>query len=180
MFVMSLRLLTEGDRLTITRKNIISKENLFISLITCHFHFISEGKLWRVEDWTVPQQLLVPRDRRGVVVHHDLHEPCPNMHWYSHYDALGHSSYRVLLTVVSGVKQMVGSLLKAGQHQHRLLHLGKTVTGYPQNLPPAGHQVRQQHNVSDVDAHTVRLHGVLHLVHDGCSSRLNAQSVGDF
>ena len=114
------------------------------------------------------------------MVHHDLHEPRTNMHWYPHYDALRYSSYNVLLTVVSGVKQVICSLLKAGQHQHGLLHLGETVPGDPQDLPPAGHQVRQQHDVPDVDAHTVRLHGVLDLVHDGLPGCLYTEGRGHF
>ena len=97
------------------------------------------------------------------------------MHRDPHDDALRHSSYRVFLPVVGSVEQVVGSLLEAGQHQDGLLHLGETMPGDAEDLPPAGHQVGQQHDVPDVDAHPVGLHGVLHLVHDSRPGGLDAQ-----
>ncbi len=42
------------------------------------------------------------------------------------------------------------------------------------------HQIGQQHDVADVDAHAVRGHGVVDLVDDGGSGSLDADRLVDF
>lgn len=44
------------------------------------------------------------------------------------------TAHRVLLAKVGGVKQVVGRLLKGGQHQDALLHLSESEPGDPQNF----------------------------------------------
>lgn len=44
------------------------------------------------------------------------------------------TAHRVLLAKVGGVKQVVGRLLKGGQHQDALLHLGQSEPGDAQNF----------------------------------------------
>lgn len=66
--------------------------------------------------------------------------------------------------------QVIRRLFKARKHQHRILHLLHAESCDPQDLALVGHHVTQKHHVSRIDAHPVRLHGVLDLVVD-CRTR---------
>lgn len=70
---------------------------------------------------------------------------------------------------------MIRRLLKGCQHEHRVLHLGHSKSGDSQDLALEAHDITQQHDMSGVDSKTVRTHGVVNLLDDACSSRLDSQ-----
>ena len=53
------------------------------------------------------------------------------------------------------------------------------MTSDPEHLASTRHQVSQEHDVSLVNDHPVRLHRVLDLVHDGLPGSLDAEGGGN-
>ncbi len=70
---------------------------------------------------------------------------------------------------------MIACLFEGRQHQDGLLHLGQTMTSNAENFAATGHQIRQEGDVPTVDGHSVALHRVVDLRHDGLPGRFDAQ-----
>lgn len=116
----------------------------------------------------------------------------------AHDDTFRHTCHAVRLAPCGCVEQMIGRLLEGCQHQDAVLHLRDTETSDTQNLaldlclvPIArthtginayliGHYIAEQHNMSGIDAHSVRAHGVLNLVNDGQSCGFDTQNLSGF
>lgn len=93
---------------------------------------------------------------------------------------------------------MIGRLLEGCQHQDAVLHLRHTETSDTQDLALnlcsipisrthkakeaylVGHYIAEQHNMSRIDAHSVRTHGVLNLIDDGQPCGFDTQNLGGF
>ena len=73
---------------------------------------------------------------------------------------------------------MIRCFFKGGQHEDRLLHFCKAVTGDAEDLAAAGHQIGQERDVPPIDRHSVTLHRVVDLRHDGLARGLDAQHRG--
>lgn len=75
---------------------------------------------------------------------------------------------------------MICGLFEASQQQHAFFHFSQTTACYSEHFAFVGHQIGEQHDVSNVDAHAVRCHRVDNLVYDGRTSRFDAHSLEYF
>lgn len=75
---------------------------------------------------------------------------------------------------------MIGRLFKRGQHEYRVLHLLHTEPSDTQYFSLVRHDITQQHDVSRIDRHSVRLHGMLNLVVNCLSSSFDTEHLAGF
>ena len=64
----------------------------------------------------------------------DLEETRAHGHGDAHDDGLTHACDVIHSAVQSSIEEVVGCLLKGGQHEHRVLHLGNAKPGDSQHL----------------------------------------------
>ena len=72
---------------------------------------------------------------------------------------------------------MIRRLFETGQHEDRILHLLNTESSDTQNFSLISHDVSQQHDVSRIDRHSVRRHGMLNFIIDRLSSSLDTKHI---
>lgn len=70
---------------------------------------------------------------------------------------------------------MICRLLETGQHEDRVLHLLNTESSDTEHLAFIGHDISEQHDMSRINRHSVRRHGMLNLVVDGLSSGFDTE-----
>jgi len=75
---------------------------------------------------------------------------------------------------------MISGLFETSQHENRILHLLYTESSDTQDFTLVRHDVSQQHDVTGINRHSVRRHGMLNLVINRLTSCLNTEDLTSF
>jgi len=70
---------------------------------------------------------------------------------------------------------MISGLFETSQHEDRILHLLYTESSDTKDFTLVRHDVSQQHDVTGINRHSVRRHGMLNLVINRLTSRFNTK-----
>ena len=125
---------------------------------------------------TIHEKRFAGRDL-GLERAQDLKETSSKAHRGTKDDTLTDSGTRIDLAMNGGVKQMVGGLLKGGEHHHTVAHLFDTKACDSHHLSLERHDVGQEHHVARVDRHSIQIERQLDLLDDSGSRGLNAENL---
>ena len=76
--------------------------------------------------------------------------------------------------------QMIRGLFETGQHEDRILHLLYTEPSDTKYFTLVRHDISKQHDVTRINRHSVRRHGMLDFVIDSLSGSFDTQDLACF